>query len=101
MRGRPLPRPGTSLSPRIDVNIIYQVDHDGVIGVIESPDEIDPLRPLAEQMQVKIGVNDSARSLHPDEFTARARLVILELRNYLRDEWGIEESTLEPFADVQ
>ena len=72
------------------MKVIYQVDHDGVIGVVESPEEIDPLRPLAEQMQVKIGVNDSGRNLHPDEFGARARLVILELLNYLRDEWGME-----------
>lgn len=75
------------------MKVIFQVDHDGVIGVVESPEEVDPLRPLAEQMQVKIGVNESGRRLDPEGFGARARLVIPELKNYLRDELGIDEST--------
>lgn len=79
----------TSLSPPIAVRIIYQVDHDGVIGVIESPDELDPGRRLAEQLRVKIGVDAAGRDLDADEFAGRARLVVLELLNHIRDEFGI------------
>jgi hypothetical protein len=42
---------------------------------------------------VKIGFYESGRRLDPEEFGARVRLVILELKNYLRDELGIDEST--------
>lgn len=54
-----------------------------MIGVIESPDEIDPGRPLAEQLTVKVGVDPNAPQLSADEFEPRARLIVLELHNYI------------------
>jgi hypothetical protein len=75
------------------MTVIYQVDRDGVIGMIEAPDDSDPGRPLTEQWQVKIGVDPAGPELDADEFEAPARLVILELRNYLRDEWGMDGAT--------
>lgn len=69
---------------------IYRVEHDGVVGVIESPDEINSARPIAEQLIVKIGVTGEAPQLHPEDFEPRARLVVLELLNHLHNELGIE-----------
>lgn len=69
---------------------IYHVEHDGVVGVIESPDEIDSTRPLAEQLIVKIGFSPTAPRLGADDFEPRARLVILELLNHLHSTLGIE-----------
>jgi hypothetical protein len=43
------------LSAADPMKIIYHVEHDGVTGVIESPDDIDPGQPLAKQLIVKIG----------------------------------------------
>lgn len=68
---------------------IYRVEHDGAIGVIESPDGINLDKPLAEQLMVKIGVDPSAPRLDTDEFEPRARLVVLELQNYLREKFDI------------
>lgn len=65
---------------------IYRVEHDGVVGVIESPDEINSTRPLAEQVIVKIGVIPDAPRLDTEDFEPRARLVVLELLSYLHDE---------------
>lgn len=72
------------------MKIIYRVERDGVVGVIESPDDIDPAQPLAEQLMVKIGFSDDGPWLDTDDFDPRARLVVLELLNYLRSEFGIE-----------
>jgi hypothetical protein len=72
------------------MKIIYRVERDGVIGVIESPDNIDPAQPLAKQLMVKIGFSGDAPWLATDDFGPRARLVVLELLNYLHDELGIE-----------
>ena len=69
---------------------IYRIERDGVVGVIESPDEIDPLQPLADQLIVKIGFSPLAPRLDPDDFEPRARLVVLELLNHLHDKLGIE-----------
>lgn len=69
---------------------IYRVAHDGVVGVIESPDEIEPAQPLAQQLWVKIGFDKAAPPLDADDFEARVRLVVLELLNHLRDELGID-----------
>ena len=65
------------------MKIIYQTAHDGVIGVIESPDDIDPDRPLAEQLTIKIGVDPQSPRISPDEFEPLARLVVLELTDYI------------------
>jgi hypothetical protein len=67
---------------------IYRTVHDGVIGEIVEPDAIDSNRPWHEQLQVRIGVDDEGKKLSPKEFEPRARLVVLQLRNYLRDEFG-------------
>ena len=75
------------------MNIIYRVEHDGVIGVIESPDDIDPAQPLAKQLMVKIGFSGDAPCLDTEDFEPRVRLVVLELRNYLRAEFGLEAAT--------
>ncbi len=64
---------------------IYRVEHDGVIGVIESPDAISPNLPLAQQLIVKIGVEPTAPRLETEDFEPRARLVVLELLNHLHD----------------
>jgi hypothetical protein len=72
------------------MKVIYRIERDGVIGLIESPDEIDPTRPLAEQLRVKIGFSGEASPLDSEDFKPRARLVVLELQNYIRDELGIE-----------
>jgi hypothetical protein len=72
------------------MKIIYRVEHDGVVGVIESPDDIDSAQPLAEQLMVKIGFSDDSPWLDTDDFDPRARLVVLELLNHLHDEFGIE-----------
>jgi hypothetical protein len=61
------------------MKIIYRVEQDGVIGVIESPDEIDSAQPLAQQLIVKIGFSRAAPRLDTDDFEPRARLVVLEL----------------------
>ena len=73
---------------------IYHVEHDGVVGVIESPDVIDPARPLAKQLTVKIGFSADAPWLDTEDFEPRVRLVVLELQNHLREAFGIDESTL-------
>jgi hypothetical protein len=73
---------------------IYQTVHNGVVGSIVQPNEIDPNRPFAEQLQVMIGFDQEAPRLTTEEFEPRARLVVLELRNYLRDEFGLDESTI-------
>jgi hypothetical protein len=72
------------------MKLIYQTVHDGVIGQIIEPEGIDPSRSYAEQLQVKIGVDDDGKHLSTDEFEPRARRVVLELLNYLRDEYGME-----------
>jgi hypothetical protein len=72
------------------MKMIYRVEHDGVIGVIESPDEIDSARPLANQLMVKIGFSGDAPSLDTEDFEPRVGLVVLELRNFLRAEYGLE-----------
>ena len=72
------------------MNIIYRVEHDGVIGVIESPDDIDPAQPLAKQLMVKIGFTGDAPCLDTEDFEPRVRLVVLELRNYLRTEFELD-----------
>ena len=69
---------------------IYHVEHDGVVGVIESPDVIDPAQPLAKQLVVKIGFSGDAPWLDADDFEPRARLVVLELLNHIHNELGIE-----------
>jgi hypothetical protein len=69
---------------------MYRVAHDGVGGVIESPEKIDPARPLAEQLRMKIGFESSAPPLDAEDFEARVRLVMLELLNHLHDELGID-----------
>lgn len=69
---------------------IYTTEHDGVVGVIESPDEFDPARSLAEQLIVKIGFNPAAPRIDTEDFEPRARLVVLELLNHLHDKLGIE-----------
>lgn len=69
---------------------IYRIDRDGVIGLIESPDEIDPTRPLVDQLTVKIGVTDDVPRLDPEDFKPRAQLVVLELQNYIHHELGVE-----------
>jgi len=71
------------------MKVIYRVEHDGVIGVIECPDNVNPDRPLAEQLMVKIGFSADAPWLETDDFEPRARLVVLELRNYIRDNFEI------------
>ncbi len=68
---------------------IYTTEHNGVIGMIESPDEIDPARPLAEQLRVKIGFDRAAPPLDTEDFEPRARLVVLELLSHLHEELGI------------
>jgi hypothetical protein len=40
-----------------------------------------------------IGFDQDAPRLETEEFEPRARLVVLELRNYLREEFGLDEST--------
>lgn len=72
------------------MKIIYRVEHDGVIGVIESPDDIDPAQPLAKQLMVKIGFAGDAPWLDTDDFEPRARLVVLELLNHIQIVLGIE-----------
>lgn len=69
---------------------IFRIEHDGVVGVIESPNEIDPARPLAQQLQVKIGFDGAAARLDAEAFEPRARLVVLKLMNHLHDELGID-----------
>lgn len=69
---------------------IYRVKHDGVIGVIESPDAVSPNLPLAQQLIVKIGFDPRAPRLDSEDFEPRARLVVLELLNHLHGELGIE-----------
>ena len=73
---------------------IYRVEHDGVIGVIESPDEIDPDQPLAKQLIVKIGFSAEAPWLDTEDFEPRARLVVLELLNHIHDELKIDRPTV-------
>ncbi len=73
---------------------IYETVHDGVVGEIVEPDEIDPDRPWHDQLQVRIGVNEEGKCLSTEEFEPRARLVVLELRNYLREEFGLDESSV-------
>jgi hypothetical protein len=73
---------------------IYRTEHDGVVGIIVSPDNVEPERPLVEQLQVIIGFDQDAPRLDTDEFEPRARLVVLELRNYRREEFGMDETTL-------
>jgi len=68
---------------------IYETMHDGVVGRVVEPDEIDPDQPYAEQLQVMIGFDPEAPRLSTEEFEPRARLVVLELQNYLRDEYGM------------
>jgi hypothetical protein len=72
------------------VRTIYCVAHDGVVGVIESPEKIDPARPLGPQLRVKIGFQSGAPPLDAEDFKARVRLVILELLNHLHDELGVD-----------
>jgi hypothetical protein len=67
---------------------IYDTVHDGVVGQIVEPDDIDPDQPYADQLQVMIGVNEDGKRLSAEEFEPRARLVVLELRNYLREQFG-------------
>jgi len=68
------------------MKIIFRVEHHGAIGVIESPVEIKSAQPLAEQLIVKIGFDPAASRLDADEFDTQARLVVLELRSYIRAE---------------
>jgi hypothetical protein len=68
---------------------IYRTEHDGVIGLIARPDEIDPERSLSEQLIVKIGYSPDGPWLETGDFEPRARLVVLELRNFIREELGI------------
>ena len=70
---------------------IYRVAHDGVVGVIESPDEIDPAQPLAKQLWVKIGFDKAAPPLDAEDVEAAVRLVVLELLSHLHDQIGIDE----------
>jgi hypothetical protein len=72
------------------MKIIYRVEYDGVVGVIESPDEIDPAQPLAEQLIVKIGFSQDAPPLDTADFEPRSRLVVLELLNHLHEKLGIK-----------
>jgi hypothetical protein len=72
------------------MKIIYHVEHDGVVGVIESPDDIDPAQPLAKQPMVKIGFSGDAPWLDTEDFEPRARLVVFELLNHLQNELGID-----------
>lgn len=77
------------------MKIIYRVEHDGVIGVIESPDKINTDRPLAKQLIVKIGFSQDAPPLDTADFEPRSRLVVLELLNYLHDDLGIERNDID------
>jgi hypothetical protein len=77
------------------MKIIYRVEHDGVVGVIASPDNIDPAQPLSEQLIVKIGFSPDAPPLDTADFEPRSRLVVLELLNYLHDELGIVRKDIE------
>lgn len=70
---------------------IYRIEQDGVVGVIECPDHLDPDRPLAEQLQIRIGFDNRAPRIDADDFAPRAQLVMLALLNYLRDELGIDK----------
>jgi hypothetical protein len=72
---------------------VYRTEHGGVIGVIEEPATIDPERPLDEQLIVKIGVADDGTRLDVGDFESRARLVVLELRNYIEKDLGITRRT--------
>src|SRR5690242_675062 len=72
------PRPSTS-----SMKTIFETVHDGVIGRIVEPDDLDPGKPYAEQLEVRIGVDDSGERLSPDDFVPLARLVVLELHNYI------------------
>jgi hypothetical protein len=74
---------------------IYRVEHDGVVGVIESPDEIDSTQPLSKQLIVKIGFSQDAPPLDTADFEPRSRLVVLELLNYLQNELGIERTDID------
>jgi hypothetical protein len=69
---------------------IYETNHDGVIGVIEEPEHIDPKRPLSEQLIVKIGFDPEAGWIDTADFEPRARLVVLELLNHIENDLGIE-----------
>jgi hypothetical protein len=73
------------------MKLIYQTSHDGVIGQVIEPDDMDASRPYAEQLQVKIGVDEQGKQLTSDDFEPRARLFVLELRNFLRDVFGMTD----------
>jgi hypothetical protein len=62
---------------------IYESMHDGVIGRIIEPNCLDASRPYAEQLEVRIGVDATGARLSPNEFEPLARLVVLELRDYI------------------
>jgi hypothetical protein len=79
------------------VKIIYHVEQNGVVGVIESPDVVDPVKPLAKQLIVKIGFSADAPWLDTADFEPRARLVVLELLNHIHNEIGIEQHVVAKF----
>lgn len=72
------------------MKIIHRVEHDGVIGVIESSGEIDPAQPLAKQLIVKIVFSADAPWLDTEDFEPRSRLLVLELLNHINNDLGIE-----------
>lgn len=66
---------------------IYETVHDGVVGRVVESDYIHPDRPYADQLQVMLGFGPGAPRLSTEEFEPRVWLVVLELQNYLRDEY--------------
>jgi hypothetical protein len=79
----------TGLFTTDTMKIIYHVEHDGVMRVIQSPDHVDPAQPLAEQLTVKIGFTCHTPRHDTEDFEPRARLAVLELLNHLHNEIGI------------
>jgi hypothetical protein len=67
---------------------IYENVHDGVIGRIVEPDDLDPDKPYAEQLEVRIGVDDTGARISPDDFEPLARLIVLELHNYILEHFS-------------
>jgi hypothetical protein len=57
---------------------IFKAVSGNVIGVVERPDVIDPLKPLSKQYQVKIGVLDRHGGLPKSD----ALIVIERLRKF-------------------
>jgi hypothetical protein len=62
---------------------IYETVHDGVVGRVVEPDELEPGKPYAEQLEVRIGVDETGARLSPDDFERLARSVVLDLHDYI------------------